>query len=253
MEELHMDTMKTIVLAAGKGSRLQSEQHILPKVLRKANGKALLDYVLDAIRFVPEEDTIIVVGYKSHLIREHVEGSYHLVEQAEQLGTGHAVKMTEPALRGYEGPVLIVYGDMPLYSQETYRKLIAVYEEHDVSCALLTAKLSSPLSYGRILRDEHGRIRDIREVKDCTEEELEIDELNSGVYVFDSAKLFSVLDRLKNDNLQGEYYLTDVPRLLLEAGEDIASYTLVESDEVYGVNTPEDLLMIEELLKRRES
>lgn len=246
-----MSSAKAIVLAAGKGSRLHSEEHILPKVLREANGKALLDYVLQATDFIPQEDTVLVVGYKSELIVNHVQGAYRFVEQTQQLGTGHAVKMAEAELSRFSGPVLVVYGDMPLFSPETYQSLIKVHKESRAACTLLTAVLQNPPDYGRILRDRQNEIIDIREVKDCNDAERSIRELNSGVYVFDSKKLFSVLHELKNDNAQGEYYLTDVPKHLLRRGERIASYTLVGSEEVYGVNTLEELELVEALLQKR--
>lgn len=246
-----MSSTKAIVLAAGKGSRLHSEEHILPKVLREANGKALLDYVLQATDFIPKEDTILVVGYKGDLVRNHIGHEYRFVNQHEQLGTGHAVKMAEAELKKFSGPVLVVYGDMPLFSPETYQSLLQVHKESRAACTLLTAVLRNPPDYGRILRDEKNEIFDIREVKDCSVAELAIKELNSGVYVFDSKKLFLVLQELKNDNAQGEYYLTDVPKHLLKRRERVASYTLVGSDEVYGVNTLDELELVEGLLQKR--
>lgn len=246
-----MSSAKAIVLAAGKGSRLHSDEHILPKVLREANGKALLDYVLQATGFISQEDTILVVGYKSDLVVEHVGGEYRIVEQHQQLGTGHAVKMAEFELKHYSGPVLVVYGDMPLFSPNTYQSLLKVHRESRAACTLLTAVLHNPPEYGRVIRDEKNEILDIREVKDCTGAELAIKELNSGVYVFDAKKLFAVLRDLKNDNAQGEYYLTDVPKHLLKRGDRVASYTLVGSDEVYGVNTLDELKLVESLLKKR--
>lgn len=246
-----MSSTKAIVLAAGKGSRLHSDEQVLPKVLREANGKALLDYVLQATNFIPQEDTVLVVGYKSAMVRDHVKGAYRFVEQSQQLGTGHAVKATEVELQDYHGPILVVYGDMPVFSPKTYQALIQIHNESQAAVTLLTAVLKDPPDYGRILRDTDNKIVDIREVRDCTVEELLIEELNSGVYVFDSQKLFAVLHKLKNDNVQGEFYLTDVPKLLLAQGETIASYTLIESDEVYGVNTLEELHFVEGLLRKR--
>lgn len=246
-----MTSAKAIVLAAGKGSRLHSEEHILPKVLRQANGKALLDYVLQATDFIPQKDTVLVVGYKGQLVVDHVGGQYQIAEQVQQLGTGHAVKMAESELKRYSGPVLVVYGDMPLFSPNTYQSLLKVHKESQAACTLLTAVLHNPPDYGRIIRDEKNEVLDIREVKDCSDAEKAIKELNSGVYVFDAKKLFSVLHELKNDNAQGEYYLTDVPKHLLRRGDRVASYTLVGSDEVYGVNTLEELHLVEALLKKR--
>lgn len=246
-----MTSTKAIVLAAGKGSRLHSEEQVLPKVLRQANGKALLDYVLQATDFIPQEDTILVVGYKSAMVRDHVEGAYRFAEQVQQLGTGHAVKTTETELKDFRGSILVVYGDMPVFSPETYQALIRIHKESQAAATLLTAVLKNPPDYGRILRDAENKIVDIREVRDCTADQLLIQELNSGVYVFDSQSLFAVLHELKNDNVQGEFYLTDVPKLLLARGETVASHTLFESEEVYGVNTLEELHFVEKLLRKR--
>ena len=244
--------MKVIVLAAGKGSRLHSEQHTYPKVLREANGRALLEYVLEELSFVPQEDTTIVVGYKKELVIEHIKGAYEFATQAEQLGTGHAVKMAEGLLKDYKGPVMVVYGDMPLYKKQTYEEMAKLHEAQGAVCTLLTAVVDDPPAYGRIIRDSQGDIIKIVEAKDCTPEEIKINELNAGLYVFDHDFLFENLNKLKNNNIQHEYYLTDLPQMAIEQHLKVSSYTLNNSVEIYGVNTPEELAFCEEELKKRE-
>ncbi len=243
--------MKSIVLAAGKGSRLNSDSHILPKVLRKANDVALIDYVLDNINFIRKENTTIVVGYKSELVKNHVNAEFKFVIQEEQLGTGHAVKVTEKDFENYSGPILVVYGDMPLFKKETYQKLIDTHIKSGNACTLLTAVAQNPPAYGRIIRNEHDLVLGIKEEKDCNKSELNIKELNVGVYVFESEKLFAYLNDLKDDNSQGEYYLTDVPKHMITKGERIEAVKLVESEEIYGVNTQEELIQVEGILKER--
>lgn len=240
--------VKAIVLAAGKGKRLLSEQFDLPKVLRQANGRPLLGYVLDSLSFLDREDIIIVAGYKKEAVFEAFPG-YHFAVQSEQLGTGHAAAMAGELLADYDGPVLVCYGDMPLFKRETYQKLVETYQHSDCACTVLTGRTDRQVAYGRIVRDAAGNFERVVEDKDCTPEQKAIRELNVGIYVFDSKKLFATLSMLKNDNAQGEYYLTDVPRLLMEQGYQVNTYTTENGTEILGVNTPEELAVCEEALK----
>ena len=239
--------MKAIVLAAGKGKRLQSEKFNAPKVMREANGRALLSYVLENISFIPQEDTVIVVGYMREKVIENTVGKYVFATQEEQLGTGHAVASAREALEGYDGPVLVLYGDMPMLKRETYEAMVRKHEESGADCTILTAISESPLAYGRMIRKD-GKIVDIVEQKDCNAEQLNIKELNVGVYVFNAKSLFQNLSKLKNDNAQGEYYLTDVPKLLIAAGKKVEANTIGDTCEIYGVNTVEDLEFCEKNL-----
>jgi len=245
--------MKVIILAAGKGTRLHSEEANIPKALREVCGKPLLRYVLDNIAFIPEEDIYIVVGYKKEMILRAFRGQYHFVEQEEQLGTGHAVMMAEPFLRDYQGDVMVLYGDMPLVSTTTLRNIMDAHQKTSSRCTLLTAVVENPPDYGRIIRDEKGDIMDIVEVKDCTPEQLAIPEVNVGVQLFDAQTLFEGLKLLKNDNKQKEYYLTGVPKILMEKGIKVNSFVTRDADEILGVNTLEDMKMCEAVLSRRQS
>lgn len=239
--------MKAIVLAAGKGKRLQSEKFNAPKVLREANGRALLSYVLENINFIDQKDTTIVVGYMREKVIEKTKGDYLFATQEEQLGTGHAVASAKEHFVDYDGPVLVLYGDMPMLKKETYEAMVRVHVESGADCTFLTAVSEAPLAYGRIVR-ENGKIVDIVEQKDCNAEQLNIKELNVGVYVFNSKLLFENLSKLRNDNAQGEYYLTDVPKLLIAAGKKVEAYTIGDTCEIYGVNTVEDLEFCEKNL-----
>ena len=240
---------KAIVLAAGKGTRLQTEGITLPKVMREANGKPLLHYVLKNLSFLRQEDIILVVGYHREDVLK-VYGDYPHAVQEPQLGTGHAVAVAKDFFQDYDGPVLICYGDMPLLRRSTYESLLAAHQEQGNACTLLTGTCGWDLPYGRILRGEDGTFLGVVEDRDCTPEQKAIRELNVGVYVFDSKKLFAALSQLKNNNAQKEYYLTDVPAILSTQGDKVGACCACEGAELIGVNTVEQLRMVEEALGR---
>ena len=241
--------MKAIILAAGKGKRLHSEQFTAPKVLREANGRPLLAYVVDNLSFIPDKkDIIIVAGFRKEMVMEAFPDGYTFAVQEEQLGTGHAVNCAREAVGDYDGPVLVCYGDMPLFKKETYENLVRIHSDEGNDCTILTGISNRGLAYGRIIRDEDGNFTGVVEDKDCTPEQKKINELNVGIYVFDSKKLFSCLGELKNSNAQGEYYLTDVPSIMMSKGYQIGTYTTRDDTEILGVNTPEELALCEEIL-----
>ena len=219
-------------------------------MLREANGKPLLRYVVNNLSFIPDKkDIIIVAGYKKEMVFNAFNEGYTFAVQDEQLGTGHAVNCAREALKDYDGPVLVCYGDMPLFKKETYENLVKVHEEAGNDCTILTGVSDRGLAYGRIIRDENGSFKGVVEDRDCTPEQKKINELNVGIYVFDSKKLFSCLGELKNSNAQGEYYLTDVPTIMMSKGYKIGTYTTHDDTEILGVNTPEELALCESLLK----
>ncbi|HBP38477.1 MAG TPA: UDP-N-acetylglucosamine diphosphorylase [Clostridiales bacterium] len=248
-----MRDLRIIVLAAGQGKRLRSDDSDLPKVLRQVAGRPLLAWVLDHLAWAGPGAVTLVVGYQAEKVRQAFGGNYKYALQKEQLGTGHAVASAAEDFAGYQGDVLVVYGDMPLYRPETYRNLVLRHQESDADCTLLTAVTSDIPAYGRIVRDQEGRFRSIVEQKDCTAEQLQIREVNPGVYVFRSPLLFQTLKQLRNDNAQGEYYLTDLPGLLLQASCKIETWTIEDDRQILGVNTPEDLAVCEEILKEARS
>ncbi len=239
---------KAIILAAGRGTRMGGGD--LPKVMRPAAGRPLLAYVLRALDFIPPQDIVIVVGYQKEQVIGHFGPSYTYAEQTEQLGTGHAVMSAEAALSGYDGPVLIACGDMPLVRPHTYRALYNAYTERGDDLTLLAGRSTDNLPYGRVLSDETGAFLGIVEDKDCTPEQKNIKALNAGLYVVSSSLLFPALGRLNRNNAQGEYYLTDVPGLLVKGGRRVGVYQSVESDEILGVNTPDQITQVEAVLAR---
>ncbi len=243
--------MRAIVLAAGKGTRLNSEAVNRPKVLTKIFNKSLIDYVLEHIDFIPEKDTFIVVGYKREMVMDSLKGDYRFVVQEEQLGTGHAVMVAEPYFEDYDGDVLVLYGDMPLIEKATYQNMVAVHKNSGAACTVLTAFVDNPPDYGRIIRDSEGNLVNIIETKDCDEKQIKIKEVNVGVYVFNSRVLFKALKGLDNNNKQNEYYLTDVPKMLINQGLNVQTHTIEDVSQIYGVNTPEDLKLCQEIIKNK--
>jgi UDP-N-acetylglucosamine diphosphorylase/glucosamine-1-phosphate N-acetyltransferase len=245
------DKIKAVVLAAGKGTRLQAGDSDAPKVMRQANGKPLLWYVLDALSSIEKSDIIIVVGYRKEDVTDYF-GGYVYVEQAEQLGTGHAVMAAADELSGFGGSVLVCYGDMPLIRRETYEAFLQEHAFRGNDCTILTGESSVPLPYGRIVRDAGGGFKHVVEERDCTPEQLKIAELNSGVYMFRAPELLDALRSLGNDNVQGEYYLTDVPAIMRSRGAVIGLHRRDLGDEILGVNTTEQLEQVEEMLRSRK-
>lgn len=241
------EKLKVVVLAAGKGTRLQTDDFDAPKVMRAACGKPLLWYVLEALSFIDKKDTVIVVGYKKEEVIGYFSG-YVFAHQAEQLGTGHAVLAAQHELSGFDGAVLVCYGDMPAVKRETYKALIEAHFTQGNDCTILTGESSVPLPYGRIMRDGAGGFLCVVEDGDCTPEQREIKELNSGVYIFRSQPLFESLAALGNDNAQSEYYITDAPAIIRGRGGKIGICKRDLSSEILGVNTLEQLKQVEKIL-----
>jgi len=232
-----------LVLAGGKGTRMKSD---LPKVLHTVHGRSLVQHVIERVRQAGVADVVVVVGYRRDQVMAHIGGGVRYAVQEEQLGTAHAVMMTRPYLTGFIGRVLVVYGDMPLINPGSMRRLIECCRG-DVKAVLLTVFLDNPPDFGRVVRDADGRIRRIVEVKDADPRTLAIKEVNVGLYCFESVALLDALDRLSNDNAQGEYYLTDVAELIADAGGRIETIVAPTLEETLGVNDPDHLRFAESL------
>ena len=243
--------IKAVVLAAGKGTRLKADDSDAPKVMRQACGNPLLWYVLDALSFIDFNDIIIVVGYEKEQIISRFSG-YTFAEQTEQLGTGHAVMAAADELKGFDGAVLVCYGDMPAIRRGTYLALIDEHYTQKNDCTILTGESSIPLPYGRIIRDSDGVFIRVVEDRDCTPPELCVTELNTGVYLFSAQMLAQALADLRNDNNQGEYYLTDVPEIIRSNGGKVGTHRRALGDEIIGVNTLQDLRIVGDILRERQ-
>jgi bifunctional UDP-N-acetylglucosamine pyrophosphorylase/glucosamine-1-phosphate N-acetyltransferase len=226
--------LAVVVLAAGKGTRTKVS---LPKVLLPICGRTLLATVLDAVGELEPARTVVVLHHQKERVEATLAGrpGLTIVDQGEPRGTGHAVQVAMGALEGFDGDVLICYGDMPLLSAETYAALREAASGHAAS--ILTAFPDDVTGLGRILRDEDFQLRGIREDRDCSDEEAAIDEINVGVYCYDAARLRPALAALSDDNAQGELYLTDTVAHLLDAGGSVESVVCEDPTEALGVNS----------------
>ncbi len=233
-----------IVLAGGKGTRMNSE---LPKVLCRANGRPLIEYVLDSLRTAGVVKVIAVVGYREQDVRQALR-KYADVEfavQQQQLGTGHAVMMCRELIAGFDGPVVVVAGDSPMLQSSSIETLLADCRETNAACILGTLLHDEPTGLGRIVRDERGDFLEIVEEKDATNEQKRIREVNMSTYVFDCQLMLGALDNLTDNNRQREYYLTDLPGILLNQGRIVRALPVLKPIEALSVNTVEHLKLVE--------
>jgi bifunctional UDP-N-acetylglucosamine pyrophosphorylase/glucosamine-1-phosphate N-acetyltransferase/UDP-N-acetylglucosamine pyrophosphorylase len=236
-----------VILAAGKGTRMKSE---LPKVLCEAAGRPLVKYVIDSLRAAGVGRLLAVVGYREDLVRETLasEADLGFASQTEQLGTGHAVMMCREALAGHSGPVVIVAGDSPMLQASSIRALLDDFSANQPACLLGTLKHPSPHGLGRIVRDASGKFVRIVEEKDATDQERAINEVNMSTYVFDCQKMLAALGQLTANNKQREYYITDLPEILLRQGEDVRALACLQPIEALSVNTVDQLAEVEAAL-----
>ncbi|MBI5701478.1 NTP transferase domain-containing protein [Candidatus Saganbacteria bacterium] len=242
-----MNNIAAIILAAGKGVRMQSD---LPKVFHKLGGKPLLQHVIETAQNIGIKDIYVVVGHKKELLVDYFKGwPVKFISQDEQLGTGHAVLMAQPFLKDFNGTVLVLAGDVPLLSAETLNKLIDFHVSHKAAATDLTAKLDDAGNYGRIVRGKDGKVLRIVEKKDASAEELQIQEINSGTFCFNSEDLFSALTKLKPENAQKEHYLTDTIEILNKMDRPVFAYMTGDFKETLGINTKEELAALEARLK----
>lgn len=223
----------------------------LPKVLCPVLGRPMIEYVLDALEAASVERVICVIGYRAEDVRAALAKRKNLefVLQTERLGTGHAVKMAREKLQGVQGPVVIVAGDSPMLQSKSLQKLLANFAENRPACLLGTLHKENPQGLGRIVRDSHGEFEKIVEEKDATDDQRRITEVNMSTYVFAAPELLHALELLKNENRQGEYYLTDCPAILLGEGKRVGALPVLDPCEALSINTPEELLSVEQALK----
>lgn len=237
--------LKTLVLAAGKGSRLKSKT---AKVLHKVFDKPILAWVLDSLAEVSSDEIVVITGHKASDVESFVHAyPVTTVRQEPQLGTGHAIQCAaEQCLRGYEGQVLVINGDSPLIKPETLNEMIDYHHSVKSDLTVLAAELNDPTGYGRLIR-KNDYIIGIKEEKDCSEPERSIKEVNAGVYLFDWKKIKAGLTSLRNNNAQEEFYLTDLVQWAYSQALNISSYRLENADEMIGVNSRQDLAKVSKL------
>ncbi|MDE6434689.1 MAG: NTP transferase domain-containing protein [Lachnospiraceae bacterium] len=244
-----MERLKAVILAAGKGTRMKSE---LPKVIHEALGKPMVEYSISAAMEAgaKESDICLVVGHKAELVKETVKENVTFVLQEEQLGTGHAVKCAQDFI-GKDGLTMVLCGDTPLITGKTLKKLVDAHVKEGNAITVLTAIAEDPTGYGRIIKDSWGKFVKIVEQKDATLEEQRVQEINSGMYIFNSDILTTALSKLNNDNAQGEYYLTDTIEIVKGEGLGVVATMVVDDmEEIKGVNSPEQLAEAEGILRQ---
>ena len=241
--------LKTLILAAGKGTRMKSE---LPKVVHKVNGIPMISKIIKVLNGLEPEENILILGHKKEEVLKVVGEEADYVVQTEQLGTGHAVIQAKEKLADYDGDVMILCGDTPLLREETLRNLYNFHKESKAVTTILTSIYENPFGYGRIVK-ENGLVKAIVEEKEANEEIKKIKEVNAGVYCFNSKELFKALSKINNNNEKGEYYLTDV--IGIQVGEDkkVQSFVLEDNMEILGVNSKVELAQASEVLRARKN
>ena len=241
-------SFSTLILAAGMGTRMKSSR---PKVLHTVCGKPLTMWVIDASKAAGADGVCAVVGHCADMVKETLGDACVYALQAEQKGTGHAVMQAMDFIKSAQGEIVILNGDTPLVTAKAIKDAVEYHRESGNKATVITAVLPDATGYGRIVRGEDGGVRKIVEQKDATDEEKKINEVNSGMYVFDSESLAYALTKLTPNNAQGEYYLTDTLEILLAAGEKVGGYAIADNDEIRGINDRVQLYEAEKIMQRR--
>lgn len=243
--------IKSVILAAGKGTRMKSET---PKVLHKIFDKTLLGYVLDSVKSFSNE-AFVIVGHKAEVVTEFVNKNYSFAKtvlQTPQLGTGHAVSMVCPQLENFDGLVLILCGDTPLVREKTLKKFVDEHIASGADLSVMSTIFENPANYGRIIRCANGALEKIVEEKDATDTEKAVKEINAGIYCMNWAKIKPAFSQLTSSNAQGEYYLTDIIEWANLQGLSVQASVLEDSDEIYGINSRENLATATHLMNQRK-
>lgn len=243
--------LKVIILAAGKGTRFNSEEEQIPKQMRMIAGKPILEYVLKSVDFISKKDITIIVGFMKEMIMSAFsEYTFVTQETMYGYGTGAAVRYAKDSIGNHEGDILVLMGDMPLISRKTLSDLYAEHKKNGNDCTNLSCEINEVLKLGRIVRDENNNYLGIVENRDATEQQKEnIKEYNTGNAIFNSKKLFEQLEILKPNEKNGEYYLTDIPKLFMENNYKVGVCKTQNPEEIHGANSMEELKLIEKILK----
>lgn len=243
--------LNTVILAAGKGTRMKSLNDEISKVSYEVLGKPLINWVLDASKAHTTGRTVVIVGFGGKHTASLVEGEAEIAWQHEQKGTGHAVMQTAPLLEKEEGATLILSGDVPLITSESLKEAIKGHNAGEYDLTVITAKPLNPFGYGRVIRNKTGHVERIVEQKDLDGNEGYTSEVNAGMYIVDNQKLFAELKNVTTNNKQGELYLTDIIRLFKTKGYKVGAFVLPNSDEMLGTNDRVQLSEAAQLLKQR--
>lgn len=241
--------LKTLILAAGKGTRMKSN---IPKIIHKVNGMPMISKIINVLNNLNPEENILILGYKKEDVLKVIGEDSSYVLQNEQLGTGHAVMQAKEKLKDYDGDVMVLCGDTPLLKSETLKALFDFHKSTNATTTILTSIYENPFGYGRIVK-ENGFVRAIVEEKEATQKIKKIKEVNAGVYCFNAKELFKALDKIDNNNEKGEYYLTDVIGIQVKENKKVQSFILEDSQEILGVNSKVELALANQVLRERKN
>lgn len=241
--------LKTLILAAGKGTRMKSE---LPKVIHEVNGIPMISKIIKVLEVLKPEENILILGHKKEEVLKVIGEDADYVVQTEQLGTGHAVLQAKDKLKDYDGDVMVLCGDTPLLREETLEELYKFHRDTDSVTTILTSIYDNPFGYGRIVK-ENGLVKAIVEEKEADAEIKKIKEVNAGVYCFKGRELFDALSKITNNNEKGEYYLTDVIGIQVGEGKKVQSFVLNDNIEILGVNSKVELAQASKVLRDRKN
>jgi UDP-N-acetylglucosamine pyrophosphorylase len=240
--EKQTNNFAAIIMAAGQGKRMKNPDKA--KVLYEVGNKPMIGHVVDLAQSVSAAPIVVIIGHQRETVREYlslIDGDIVTCVQDPQLGTGHAIMQAEGVLREYNGDIIVLSGDVPLLQKSTIDGLLNVHRETNASVTVLTADLDDPTGYGRVVRRGDGSVDKIVEHRDATEDERQIREINSGIYVFIAQDLFRALTKVNSDNAQSEYYLTDVFAIFRNEGRRISAIVANDTEEISGVNTVDQL------------
>ena len=244
--------LKSVILAAGKGTRMKSET---PKVLHTIFDKTLVGYVIDAVNGTGlADENFVIVGHQAERVEEYLKENYKntkTILQTPQLGTGHAVSMALPYLNDFNGEIIILCGDTPLITSETLKEFVEYHKANKSDLTVMSAIFDNPTNYGRIIRSANGHVEGIVEEKDATPEQKKVKEINAGIYCLDWQKIKPAFSALKTNNAQGEYYLTDIIKWGNKQGLSVNAYTLKNNEEIYGINSKVNLAEATKFLNKR--
>lgn len=244
--------IKSIILAAGKGTRMKSET---PKVLHTIFDKTLVGYVIEAVNKTGlVDENFVIVGHQAERVEEFIKNNYDnakTVLQSPQLGTGHAVSMVLPYLNDFDGEVIILCGDTPLVTEETLKEFIEAHHSKKSDLTVMSAIFDNPTNYGRIIRNTDGSLNSIVEEKDANAEQKAVKEINAGIYCLNWAKIKPAFGQLKSNNAQGEYYLTDIIKWANEQSLKVDAYILKNNEEIFGINSKAHLAEASRMLNQR--
>jgi bifunctional UDP-N-acetylglucosamine pyrophosphorylase/glucosamine-1-phosphate N-acetyltransferase len=245
---MKMNHSKTIILAAGEGSRMRSQK---PKVLHQVCGENILNYVIAVSEASGISEIGVIVGFQAEQVKESLSPQIATYFQPEQLGTGHAVLQALPFFEALQGNLIVLVGDAPLIRPETLTGLIMAHETGGYAATVLTAEFEEPTGYGRMIKNRSGELLKIVEEKDAAAAEKQIKEINSGMYCFDAQALILALAELKTDNVQGEYYLTDVIEILRKMGKTAGTYVTPDPEDIQAINSRVQLAEAEAVMRKR--